>query len=107
MKKKRGILIRSRFYLRIVFCNRIFCDGTKNLAEPVSKSDFKLNTVVTVTIYDLEEKEKKPDDKDKRNEKGIHREEKDAEEIIDKALKLCDKYERYSAVRFLKVRFMR
>ena len=42
----------------------------------------------------LEEKEKKPDDKDKRNEKGIHREEKDAEEIIDKALKLCDKYEK-------------
>ena len=32
---------------------------------------------MTVTIYDLEEKEKKPDDKDKRNEKGIHREEKD------------------------------
>ena len=46
------------------------------------------------SIYDLEEKEKKPDDKDKRNEKGIHREEKDAEEIIDKALKLCDKYEK-------------
>ena len=66
----------------------------KESAEPVSKSDFKLNTVVTVTIYDLEEKEKKPDDKDKRNEKGIHREEKDAEEIIDKALKLCDKYEK-------------
>ena len=30
----------------------------KESAEPVSKSDFKLNTVVTVTIYDLEEKEK-------------------------------------------------
>ena len=29
-----------------------------------------------------------------KNEKGIHREEKDAEEIIDKALKLCDKYEK-------------
>lgn len=79
--------------MRIVFCNRIFCEEQR-ICRTRQQSDFKLNTVVTVTIYDLEEKEKKPDDKDKRNEKGIHREEKDAEEIIDKALKLCDKYEK-------------
>ena len=93
MKKKRGILFGVVF-ICVLFFVIVFFVRNKESAEPVSKSDFKLNTVVTVTIYDLEEKEKKPDDKDKRNEKGIHREEKDAEEIIDKALKLCDKYEK-------------
>ena len=102
MKKKRGILFGVVF-ICVLFFVIVFFVRNKESAEPVSKSDFKLNTVVTVTIYDLEEKEKKPDDKDKRNEKGIHREEKDAEEIIS----FVTNMKRYSAVRFLKVRFMR
>ena len=60
MKKKRGILFGVVF-ICVLFFVIVFFVRNKESAEPVSKSDFKLNTVVTVTIYDLEEKEKKPD----------------------------------------------
>ena len=55
MKKKRGILFGVVF-ICVLFFVIVFFVRNKESAEPVSKSDFKLNTVVTVTIYDLEEK---------------------------------------------------
>jgi len=60
LKKKRGILFGVVF-ICVLFFVIVFFVRNKESAEPVSKSDFKLNTVVTVTIYDLEEKEKRED----------------------------------------------
>ena len=54
MKKKRGILFGVVF-ICVLFFVIVFFVRNKESAEPVSKSDFKLNTVVTVTIYDLAE----------------------------------------------------
>ena len=73
MKKRQGIIFGVVFIF-ILFAAIVFFMKNQEFDEPVSKSDFKLNTVVTVTIYDLEGKK--------------------AEAIIDKALKLCDKYEK-------------
>jgi len=55
LKKRQGIIFGVVFIF-ILFAAIVFFMKNQEFDEPVSKSDFKLNTVVTVTIYDLEGK---------------------------------------------------
>ena len=67
IKNKRGLI----FSLFFIFCFSIFAEGCSTRTDaPLTQTDFALNTVISVTVYD-----------------------KDQEYLLPKALDLCHQYE--------------
>ena len=67
IKNKRGLI----FSLFFIFCFSIFADGcSAGTDTPLTQTDFALNTVISVTVYD-----------------------KDQEYLLPEALELCHQYE--------------